>query len=170
MSLAILLLLVPSMATWVTLVMIPSLPYSMLGITLLIFKGQAMASRKHPKRGEVGGPGKAHIDLSSSVVFTLLGLVSGTLGEALTDSATTLAVRKQLKSGKSDLALTNHLTVLLSMSLAYWTQSKSETSPSKQMICITLWALCQVFRLMALPHLENYGTGLMALGAMVFLD
>ena len=117
------------------------------------------------------------VSITAASGFGLLGVLSGTIGEALTDSATTLTLRQSLKAGHRDLALANHLTVLSSMSLAFWTQSKSERSIKKQALCMLLWAGCQVFRTAALPYLAT-GNGtseaghgrFLALAAMVFLD
>mmetsp|Transcript_164571 Transcript_164571/g.316053 ORF Transcript_164571/g.316053 Transcript_164571/m.316053 type:complete len:214 (+) Transcript_164571:106-747(+) len=103
--------------------------------------------------------------------FSPSGLCAGTIGEALTDMATTLAIRKSLKGGKHDLALTNQLMVLSSMLLAYWSETKPSASSSrKSMFFISLWALCQVFRVLALKYVEEGSIGKVLLGGMVFMD
>lgn len=103
--------------------------------------------------------------------FLLLGCMAGTIGEALTDMATTLAIRKSLQGGNNDLALTNQLMVLSSMLLAYWCETKPSASSSrKSMFFISLWALCQVFRVLALKYVEEGSVGKVLLGGMVFMD
>lgn len=173
--LAILLLLFPSLAHFYVVLPCVVLPYIVLGTLFLFFSPLDSTARGASSGSTVSTVPTVSITAASG--FGLLGVLSGTIGEALTDSATTLTLRQSLKAGHRDLALANHLTVLSSMSLAFWTQSKSERSIKKQALCMLLWAGCQVFRTAALPYLAT-GNGtseaghgrFLALAAMVFLD
>merc|ERR1711865_961853 len=85
--------------------------------------------------------------------------------------ATTLAVRKSLQTGRQDLALTNHLMVLVSNLLAYWSEIRpSADGRRKAVVFILAWATCQGFRIIALKHLESGSFGGLVLAAMVFMD
>lgn len=125
--LAIVVLLVPKLAVsfWLVLPCVV-LPYLVLAVLAMASCAEVTAEQcPVPSAG-------CCVSAPAAAGFGALGLMSGTIGEALTDSATTLALRSELKAGNSDLALANHLTVLSSMSLAFWTQSKSERSAGKQ--------------------------------------
>lgn len=177
--LAIVLLLFPGLVCFWLVLPCVALPYTMLGILLTsrsfptstASKLQSTASKTS---NSVSNGVSATVSATAAAGFGVLGLLSGTIGEALTDSATTLALRSELKAGNSKLALANHVTVLSSMSLAFWTQSKSERSTQKQVLCMFLWAGCQVFRIAALPYLSKQDavgqSRFVALAAMVFLD
>ncbi len=175
--LAILLLLFPSLAHFCLVLPCVVLPYIVLGTLFLSFPSLDSTSGASSGFDRSTVSTVPTVSITAATGFGLLGVLSGTIGEALTDSATTLTLRQSLKAGHRDLALANHLTVLSSMSLAFWTQSKSERSINKQVLCMLLWAGCQVFRTAALPYLATgngtseagYGRFL-ALAAMVFLD
>lgn len=174
--LAIVLLLFPSLVCFWLVLPCVVLPYTMLGI--LLTAPSFPTAKEQPQSTAAAAPsgastGVSAVSATAAAGFGVLGLLSGTIGEALTDSATTLALRSELKAGNSELALANHVTVLSSMSLAFRTQSKSERSTKKQVLCMLLWAGCQVFRIAALPYLGKQDTGqsrFVALAAMVFLD
>ncbi|CAL1128977.1 unnamed protein product [Cladocopium goreaui] len=172
--LAIVLLLFPNLVCFWLVLPCVVLPYTMLGILLTARSFPTATKPQSASKTSSGASnGVSAVSATAAAGFGVLGLLSGTIGEALTDSATTLALRSELKAGNSELALANHVTVLSSMSLAFWTQSKSERSTQKQVLCMLLWAGCQVFRIAALPYLGKQDTGqsrFVALAAMVFLD
>ena len=150
----------------------PGIPSTSLSATAISASPYALLSTallsSEPSRGEVPRRAARAVAFATAAKFAALGLVTGTLGEALTDSATTLALRSHLRDGKKDVALANSMMVFLSMSLALFTQRKSEKSKEKQRLCILLWAFSQVFRLLALPFLHD--GALIPLAAMVFVD
>lgn len=136
--LAIVLLLFPSLVCFWLVLPCVVLPYTMLGI--LLTAPSFPTAKEQPQSTAAAAPsgastGVSAVSATAAAGFGVLGLLSGTISEALTDSATTLALRSELKAGNSELALANHVTVLSSMSLAFWTQSKSERSTKKQVAC-----------------------------------
>lgn len=136
MVLAIVLLLFPNLVCFWLVLPCVVLPYTMLGILLTARSFPTATKPQSASKTSSGASnGVSAVSATAAAGFGVLGLLSGTIGEALTDSATTLALRSELKAGNSELALANHVTVLSSMSLAFWTQSKSERSTQKQVAC-----------------------------------
>ena len=136
MVLAIVLLLFPSLVCFWLVLPCVVLPYTMLGILLTGLGFPTAKPQPTASKASCGASNSVSaVSATAAAGFGVLGLLSGTIGEALTDSATTLALRSDLKAGNSELALANHVTVLSSMSLAFWTQSKSERSTQKQVAC-----------------------------------
>eukprot|EP00438_Fugacium_kawagutii_P029649 Skav206957 [mRNA] locus=scaffold6419:69755:70488:- [translate_table: standard] len=167
--LAIVVLLLPHLVSFWLVLPCVVFPYLVLAMLAMASCAKVTTSEQCP-----AASAGCCVSVPAAAGFSALGLMTGTIGEALTDSATTLALRSELKAGNSDLALANHLTVLSSMSLAFWTQSKSERSAGKQVLCMLLWTGCQIFRIAALPYLgqpDEVGRArYVALATMVFLD
>lgn len=174
---ALIVLLDPRFANWLFALVVVTGPILVTAVVLQMFGKEehgCSSADSMPPRVNSKGPMQAdHMctGMMDAGVFVLLGCLSGTIGEALTDMATTLAIRKVLKAGNTDLALTNQLMVLASMVLAYWSETKPSASGHKKAIFfISIWAGCQVFRVSALQHLEEGNIGKVLLGGMVFLD
>lgn len=110
------------------------------------------------------------VRLRPAAMFVALGCISGTLGESLTDSAITLAIRKSLREGKHDLALTNQLSIGVSMLLAYLSETRK--GGARQMGCrfILAWMACQLARNVALDLLQGGDIGLPVMATLAFLD
>merc|ERR1712050_582897 len=65
-----------------------------------------------------------YVGVFPALGFLFLGCGIGTIGEALTDMAVTLALRKHLRDGRGDLGIANQMAVIISMLLAYWTETR----------------------------------------------
>mmetsp|Transcript_80855 Transcript_80855/g.262168 ORF Transcript_80855/g.262168 Transcript_80855/m.262168 type:complete len:421 (-) Transcript_80855:330-1592(-) len=174
--LAVSALLSPAMASpWVA-VPCAVLPALVVAVLLVATgRGEGAVDMSLSRSGERADPRSdpelLNVSHARAFMFLLLGCASGTLGESITDMATTLAIRRSLTGGRQDLALANQVAVFLSMSLAYW----SETRPgggaaNRGGIFILAWASCQLFRGSAVHLLEAGTIGVPVLMAFVFLD
>lgn len=111
------------------------------------------------------------ISFSCTVAFLVLGCAVGTIGEALMDTATSLAIRKSLQSGNQDLALTNQVTILASMCLAYISETRVGGGAARHgSLFILAWTGCQLFRGAALHAMQVGSHGVSLLAMFAFLD
>mmetsp|Transcript_29079 Transcript_29079/g.83346 ORF Transcript_29079/g.83346 Transcript_29079/m.83346 type:complete len:439 (-) Transcript_29079:37-1353(-) len=130
------------------------------------------ARGEEPETEEVAqGSVQQMVSLECSSAFVVLGCLVGTTGEALMDVATTLAIRESLKKGNQELALTNQCTILISMSMAYFSETRSGAgAPYWGNLFISAWAGCQAFRGTALHLLQTGSLGVPLLVVFAFLD
>jgi len=134
--------------------------FALAGDRLESSNGTAGETRPAAKAIGASGLGQLRVGPDSAAGFLLLGCCSGTLGEAVTDMAFSLAIRESLIGGRRDLALANQLAIFVSMSLAYI----SETRPGGGALqwgrpFILAWAACQILRSFALHLVRATGTG-----------
>ncbi|CAE8608543.1 unnamed protein product [Polarella glacialis] len=135
--------------------------------------GAAKLSEAEPSKSEARrGLDDLRTGPATAGLFVVLGCGFGTIGEALTDMAITLSIRRSLQAGQQDLALTNQLVICLSMTLAYIseTMTGANSSSKKGTAFILAWAACQCVRVLALRHLDSESFGTLVLAGMVFVD
>merc|ERR1740121_179569 len=93
------------------------------------------------------------------------------MGEAVTDVAIKLKIRKSIQGGQTDLAIAESLVVVVSSLLAYWSQRRPGSDESRASFFILAWFDSQGVRL-ALVHLLEPGgaAGYVVLAVLMFLD
>jgi len=179
-SLALAVLLTPVFAS--PFVAVPAGVLPMLLITIMLRMNgtgvqdenaeQKTASGKTSAEGTVAKNGKAtsFVGLQSAFTFLFLGSAVGTVGEALTDMAVTLALRNHLREGRGDLAIANQSAVIISMLLAYWTETRPGGGGANQAgTFIVVWSVCQVFRSCCMDILRSGGISAITFFVLVFI-
>ena len=156
----------------------------MLAVTLLLARTPSLKEVRAPRAEEqpaekISKPDKVsrgktpdavHIGLLPSLAFLFLGCCAGTVGEAMTDMAVTLALRKHLRAGRGDLAIANQAAVILSMLLAYYTETRPGGGGGNfTVFFMLLWGACQVFRSLCQGYLESGGIGVFVFFGLVFV-
>ncbi len=106
----------------------------------------------------------------SAASFFFHGCLIGTVGESLIDMAVTLALRNHLRNGRGDLGVANQSAVILSMLLAYWTETRpGGGGGNKAGTFILVWGVCQAFRSLSMDYLQTGGINVLAFFALVFV-
>eukprot|EP00747_Dinoflagellata_sp_TGD_P025662 gnl/TRDRNA2_/TRDRNA2_131405_c0_seq1.p1 gnl/TRDRNA2_/TRDRNA2_131405_c0~~gnl/TRDRNA2_/TRDRNA2_131405_c0_seq1.p1 ORF type:complete len:206 (-),score=18.64 gnl/TRDRNA2_/TRDRNA2_131405_c0_seq1:317-883(-) len=84
--------------------------------------------------------------------------------------AVTLALRTHLRNGRQDLGIANQTAVILSMLLAYWTETRPGGGGANKVgTFILAWSGCQVFRSCCMDYLQTGDIGVFAFFALVFI-
>eukprot|EP00929_Paragymnodinium_shiwhaense_P099124 TRINITY_DN60681_c0_g1_i1.p1 TRINITY_DN60681_c0_g1~~TRINITY_DN60681_c0_g1_i1.p1 ORF type:complete len:456 (+),score=54.56 TRINITY_DN60681_c0_g1_i1:94-1461(+) len=174
-SLALAVLLTPTMASPFVAVLAGVLPTLVITILLGVHglgeKEEEKATSDKPP-SQVASDNKATIYVGPlpASAFLFLGCAVGTIGEALTDMAVTLALRKHLREGRGDLAIANQTAVIVSMLLAYWTETRpGGGGANKAASFILVWSGCQVFRSCSMEYLQTGGIHVVAFFVLVFI-
>eukprot|EP00929_Paragymnodinium_shiwhaense_P087062 TRINITY_DN47374_c0_g1_i1.p1 TRINITY_DN47374_c0_g1~~TRINITY_DN47374_c0_g1_i1.p1 ORF type:complete len:411 (-),score=33.52 TRINITY_DN47374_c0_g1_i1:23-1255(-) len=172
--LAVLVLLRPEVANLSVAVLSTSVPAGIGAIAIML------DPEPHDHDHEAGTARQAgvkkidkmqRVSLSQAGAFIGLSCLTGTIGEALIDMATTLAIRRSLLAGEKDMALTNQAAVFASMLLAYVLETRPGGGAEEYgQAFILIWSLCQFFRGAALHLLEVGGASVLLLAAFVFVD
>ena len=108
--------------------------------------------------------------------YIILSIACGTHAESINDMATGLCVRAEQIKGKSGLALTNNISVLLAQILALFSETSlskwaSSDERKRSFGFLGIWSASQLLRGFGMRLLEQGGTtGSTALAIFVFLD
>eukprot|EP00928_Gymnodinium_smaydae_P041918 TRINITY_DN28303_c0_g3_i1.p1 TRINITY_DN28303_c0_g3~~TRINITY_DN28303_c0_g3_i1.p1 ORF type:complete len:429 (-),score=46.65 TRINITY_DN28303_c0_g3_i1:78-1364(-) len=145
-----------------------------VAVAFLLFQNDTCHASERSSSAESerkNGCAQHYVGASGAFAFLVFGCAVGTIGEAMMDMATTLSIRNSLQKGRQDLALTNQCSILISMSLAYFTETRlGGGAASRAGLFILSWTGCQLFRGAALDLLEVGSMGLPLLAAFAFLD